>query len=60
MKIILETERLQLREMIPADLEFVAAMLDDPEVMRFYPRRYTRAEAEGWIERQRRRQRHSG
>lgn len=38
-----------------ADLDFVASMLSDPEVMRFYPKRYSREEAEDWIERQLRR-----
>jgi ribosomal-protein-alanine N-acetyltransferase len=50
---ILTTERLLLREMVPADLDFVAAMLADPEVMRFYPKTYTRAEAQEWLDRQR-------
>lgn len=49
----LETERLLLREIDPADLDFVAAMLGDPQVTRFYPKQYTRADAIGWIERQR-------
>ena len=52
MKHVLATERLTLREMALDDLEFVAAMLDHPEVMRFYPKRYTRDEARAWIERQ--------
>ena len=52
MKTILETERLTLREMTVADLDFIAAMLSDPDVMRFYPKRYERDEAEGWIARQ--------
>jgi RimJ/RimL family protein N-acetyltransferase len=52
MAIILETPRLVLREMTPDDLDFVAAMLADPEVMRFYPRCYSRQEAEGWVRRQ--------
>jgi RimJ/RimL family protein N-acetyltransferase len=34
------------------DLDFVAAMLADPEVMRFWPRCYSRPEAEAWIKRQ--------
>ena len=42
MKLILETPRLILREMSPEDLDFVAAMLADAEVMRFYPRCYSR------------------
>lgn len=52
MKPILETARLVLREMSMADLDFVAAMLADPEVMRFYPRCYSRQEAEAWVKRQ--------
>lgn len=52
MKHVLATERLTLREMALDDLDFVAAMLDHPEVMRFYPKRYTRDEARAWIERQ--------
>lgn len=51
-KQILETPRLVLREMSPADLDFVAAMLADAEVMRYYPRCYSREEAAVWIERQ--------
>jgi RimJ/RimL family protein N-acetyltransferase len=51
MKIILETPRLLLREMTLDDLDFVAAMLAHPEVMRFYPQLYSRQEAEGWVRR---------
>ena len=50
---ILQTSRLALREMTPDDLDFVAAMLADPEVMRFYPGTYDRAGASQWLERQR-------
>jgi [ribosomal protein S5]-alanine N-acetyltransferase len=52
---ILETARLVLREMTLGDLDFVAAMLADPEVMRYYPRCYSREESQEWIERQLRR-----
>jgi len=52
MAIILETLRLILREMSLADLDFVAVMLADPEVMRYYPKCYSRNEAETWVERQ--------
>ena len=52
---MLETERLALRELQPSDLDFVASMLGDPELMRFYPKCYTREESAEWIERQRRR-----
>jgi [ribosomal protein S5]-alanine N-acetyltransferase len=49
----LGTARLVLRELDGEDLDFVASMLEDPRVTRFYPRRYTRADALAWIERQR-------
>lgn len=52
MRFVLETDRLALRELSPGDLDFVATMLADPEVMRFYPKRYSREESAGWIERQ--------
>jgi len=51
-KPILETPRLVLREMSLDDLGFVAAMLGHPEVMRFYPKVYSRDEARTWLERQ--------
>lgn len=44
------TQRLIMREMTGADLDDLAALLGDPEVMRFYPRPRTRAEAEDWID----------
>lgn len=50
---VLETPRLLLRTMTMADLDFVATMLADPEVMRFYPRVYGRREAAEWLRRQR-------
>ena len=43
------TERLRFREMGPADLDAMAALLGDPEVMRFYPAPKTRDEAADWI-----------
>ena len=49
----LETDRLALREMTPDDIDFVAAMLGDAQVMRWYPRVYSRAESREWLERQR-------
>ncbi|WP_339909372.1 GNAT family N-acetyltransferase [Symmachiella dynata] len=52
MNVILQTPRLSLREMSLDDLDFVASMLSDPEVMRYYPKCYTRSEAQAWIERQ--------
>jgi [ribosomal protein S5]-alanine N-acetyltransferase len=46
------TDRLLLREMDSSDLDFIAEMLGDPQVTRFYPKPYTRADAIAWIERQ--------
>jgi RimJ/RimL family protein N-acetyltransferase len=51
-ELILETPRLTLREMTRDDLDFVATMLADPEVMRYYPKCYDRDEAAEWIDRQ--------
>jgi [ribosomal protein S5]-alanine N-acetyltransferase len=52
MKQVLNTLRLILREMSLDDLDFVAAMLADPEVMRCYPKCYSREEAQTWVQRQ--------
>ena len=42
--------RLILRELTDDDLEAMAALLGDGRVMRFYPRRKSRAEAQAWID----------
>ena len=55
MEPILQTHRLTLRQMEAADLDFVATMLADPDVMRFYPSPLSREESAEWIERQQRR-----
>lgn len=52
MQTILETNRFLLREMSRADLDFVAEMLSHPEMMRYYPKLFTRDEAQEWLERQ--------
>jgi ribosomal-protein-alanine N-acetyltransferase len=52
MKTILETPRLKLRELVQGDLDFMAEMLADAEVMRYYPKRLTRELATDWIDRQ--------
>jgi RimJ/RimL family protein N-acetyltransferase len=57
---MLDTERLILRELDSGDLDFVATMLEDPRVTRFYPKQYTRADAVGWIERQQERYKRDG
>lgn len=59
-KLILETERLLLRESTDGDLDFLAAMLADPQVMRFYPKCYSREEAAEWLERARQRYEQEG
>lgn len=51
-RVVLETERLQLRELTPGDLAFVAEMIGDAETMRFYPHRFTPLEARRWLQRQ--------
>lgn len=43
------TDRLQFREMTAADLDNMAALLGDPEVMRFYPAPKSREDAANWI-----------
>ena len=57
---ILETARLQLREMTRDDLDFIATMMADPEVARYYERRFSRDDAEEWLERQLTRYRRDG
>ena len=49
---ILETPRLGLRELEPADLDFVARMMGDAEVMRHYPKVLDRDESRNWLDRQ--------
>jgi ribosomal-protein-alanine N-acetyltransferase len=49
---VFQTERLRAREMSLDDLDFIASLLADPEVMRFYPKVCSREESRGWIERQ--------
>ncbi len=51
MKTIVESTRLVLREITMDDLDFVAEMRADADVMRFYPQRYSRSESAAWIER---------
>ena len=46
------TDRLRLREMALADLDFLAELLAHPEVMRYYPKCYSRPETQEWVERQ--------
>jgi RimJ/RimL family protein N-acetyltransferase len=48
---VLTTRRLVIREFTERDLDPYAAMLGDPETMRYYPRPYSREEARGFMER---------
>ncbi|WP_127572113.1 GNAT family N-acetyltransferase [Georgenia faecalis] len=43
------TARLRFREMTPDDLDAMAALLGDPDVMTYYRAPKTREEARGWI-----------
>jgi [ribosomal protein S5]-alanine N-acetyltransferase len=52
MVMVLETPRLRLREMTRDDIGFVSTMLADPEVTRYYERRFTLTDSEAWLERQ--------
>jgi len=46
----LTTARLTLREMTDADLDDMAELLGDEQVMSYYPRPKTRSEAQAWID----------
>ena len=48
--VVLTTERLVLREMTGADLDHIAALFGDEEVMRYYPKPMTRDESRSWVE----------
>ncbi|MFK3679328.1 GNAT family N-acetyltransferase [Microbacterium sp. NPDC090218] len=54
------TERLRFREMTEEDLDRIADMLGDPEVMAFYPAPKTRPESAEWIARMQERYREDG
>jgi RimJ/RimL family protein N-acetyltransferase len=45
-----QSARLTFREMTPADLDDMALLLGDPEVMTYYPRPKTRDEAVQWVD----------
>jgi RimJ/RimL family protein N-acetyltransferase len=49
--LILETERLQLRQLKPGDVDALELVLGDPVAMKFYPAPYTREGVTEWIER---------
>jgi RimJ/RimL family protein N-acetyltransferase len=47
--IVLETERLILREMVADDADALARVLSDPVAMRFYPAPFDAAKVAAWI-----------
>jgi [ribosomal protein S5]-alanine N-acetyltransferase len=57
---VLDTPRLTLRELVPDDLDFVAEMMGNPEVSRYYERQFTRENSREWLERQLERYRRDG
>lgn len=52
MALLLETPRLHLREMTPADAPAIFAVAGDPQTMLWYPRAYTADEVEAAIRKQ--------
>jgi RimJ/RimL family protein N-acetyltransferase len=57
---VLETPRLSLREFQFEDLDALAAILSDPETMRYYPMSFDRAGVADWIQRNRTRYANDG
>ncbi|MBI5058685.1 GNAT family N-acetyltransferase [candidate division KSB1 bacterium] len=54
-KVIIETHRLRLRELVPGDLDNIMRMFGDAATMRFLPGVQTREEGAAWIAAQRER-----
>jgi RimJ/RimL family protein N-acetyltransferase len=50
---ILQTQRLSLRKFVPEDVNALAAILCDPETMRYYPVSFDHAAVVDWIVRNR-------
>lgn len=57
---ILETERLFLREMTEEDFDALYAVLADRDIMQFYPYEFDEARVRGWIARNQERYRKDG
>ncbi len=51
METILESSRLVLRKFVQSDFDSLSRMHEDPEVMHFWPRPYTREETQVFLER---------
>ncbi len=58
--VVLETERLILRHLTIDDADAVFAVIGDPDTMEFYPQKFTREDAAGWINRSLERYRRDG
>lgn len=54
MTVVLETPRLRLRQMLPADADRLLGIFADPAAMRYCPSTKDRSEREAWIARHRR------
>jgi len=54
-RIVLETERLTLRQFTDDDADAIFAIIGDPIAMQYYPRSFSREDAAEWIERNLRR-----
>ena len=52
MKIILETDRLSLREMTPSDLSAICRVLQDRETMYAYEHAFSHQEVQEWLDKQ--------
>jgi [ribosomal protein S5]-alanine N-acetyltransferase len=57
---VLQTQRLSLREFEPGDVDALAAILSDPETMRYYPVSFDRIGVVDWIRRNRARYSNDG
>lgn len=60
MNVILETERLLLRELTPGDFENLCTILKDAAVMYAYEHAFSDAEVQAWLKRQLERYRRDG
>jgi [ribosomal protein S5]-alanine N-acetyltransferase len=59
-KVVLETERLRLRYLTPDDVDAVFAVIGDPETMKYYPQKFSREDALGWVSKAQERYRTDG
>jgi [ribosomal protein S5]-alanine N-acetyltransferase len=59
-RVILETSRLLLRELVPQDADALEKVLGDPVAMQYYPAAFDRKTVEEWIGRNRNRYERDG